>query len=167
MDQARHTATGTAMHAATGGTFAERPIGFWIKRLDRLIDDTFDHALGEAGLTRRQWQALSIMRSAAVTRTDLAAALQPFLVDGPESCDALVDALVMRGWVGCEADGSYALTAAGLAVREAASGHVAGIRAQLVDGLSERDYVETVRVLRAMGDNLERALPVQAGAVVR
>jgi hypothetical protein len=29
------------------------PIGFWLKVVDRLIDEGFDAMLGEAGLTRR------------------------------------------------------------------------------------------------------------------
>ena len=37
-------------------TDSERPIGHWLKKLDRLIDAQFERQLGEAGLSRRQWQ---------------------------------------------------------------------------------------------------------------
>lgn len=137
----------------------DRPIGFWLKRLDELIEDTFEQALDDAGLCRRQWQALNVLRTGAVTRIDLAVALRPFLGEDAESGDLLVDNLVLRGWVTRHRDGSLTLTPAGHAARDAAAGRVAGIRGRILDGLSECDYLETVRVLRAMGDNLERALP--------
>ncbi len=33
-----------------------RPIGYWLKHLDGLIERAFEGALGTAGLTRRHWQ---------------------------------------------------------------------------------------------------------------
>jgi hypothetical protein len=41
----------------------ERPIGYWLKKLDRLIDDHFDLQLSNAGLTRRQWQLLNLLEN--------------------------------------------------------------------------------------------------------
>ena len=40
----------------------DRPIGYWLKKLDRLIDNHFDLQLSNAGLTRRQWQLLNLLR---------------------------------------------------------------------------------------------------------
>jgi hypothetical protein len=39
-------------------TDSERPIGYWLKKLDRLIDAQFERQLGEAKLSRRQWQLI-------------------------------------------------------------------------------------------------------------
>ncbi|HEU4909957.1 MAG TPA: hypothetical protein VFT17_13930, partial [Propionibacteriaceae bacterium] len=42
-------------------TGADRPIGYWLKKLDGLIDAEFERQLGEASLSRRQWQVLSLI----------------------------------------------------------------------------------------------------------
>jgi hypothetical protein len=36
----------------------ERPIGYWLKHLDRLIEEAFGDALAEQALSRRHWQAM-------------------------------------------------------------------------------------------------------------
>jgi hypothetical protein len=36
-----------------------RPIGYWLKRLDGLIEQHFERTLAGEGVTRRQWQALN------------------------------------------------------------------------------------------------------------
>jgi hypothetical protein len=43
------------------GTMREdrRPIGYWLKRLDGLIEQHFERTLAGEGVTRRQWQALN------------------------------------------------------------------------------------------------------------
>jgi hypothetical protein len=38
-----------------------RPIGYWLKHLDRLIEDTFERTLSMEGLTRRHWQVLNTL----------------------------------------------------------------------------------------------------------
>ena len=40
----------------------ERPIGYWLKKLDRLIDKHFELQLSNAGLARRQWQLLNLLK---------------------------------------------------------------------------------------------------------
>lgn len=42
--------------ATTG--FHETPIGFLLRKLDRLINERFERTLGARGITRRQWQLL-------------------------------------------------------------------------------------------------------------
>ena len=44
-----------------------RPIGFWLKLVDRLIDEGFDAVLGDAGLTRRHWQVLNLLQAEPAT----------------------------------------------------------------------------------------------------
>jgi ABC-type branched-subunit amino acid transport system ATPase component len=66
-----------------GGTMREdrRPIGYWLKRLDGLIEENFERTLAGDGVTRRQWQALNTLHQRPSTQAELAEALQPFLVD--------------------------------------------------------------------------------------
>ena len=56
-----------------------RPIGYWLKHLDRLIEGNFERTLASEGLTRRHWQALNTLRTRPSTRAEIAAALAPFL----------------------------------------------------------------------------------------
>jgi hypothetical protein len=55
-----------------------RPIGYWLKHLDRLIDQAFERALDADGLTRRHWQVLNTLAAGPSTNAALTAALQPF-----------------------------------------------------------------------------------------
>ncbi|MBC7518186.1 MAG: MarR family transcriptional regulator [Microbacteriaceae bacterium] len=64
----------------------DRPIGFWLKLVDQLIDERFDTTLDEHGVTRRQWQMLNLLRRGPANRAELDAAVAPFLVrSGPRS----------------------------------------------------------------------------------
>jgi hypothetical protein len=42
-------------------TESGRPIGYWLKRVVRLIDGQFERQLAEDGLSRRQWQLLNLL----------------------------------------------------------------------------------------------------------
>ena len=44
-----------------------RPIGYWLKHLDRLIEATFDRTLADVGLGRRHWQTLNTLAGGPAT----------------------------------------------------------------------------------------------------
>ena len=54
-----------------------RPIGFWLKLVDRLIDEQFDRTLGAHDVSRRQWQLLNILAARPAAPAELDAAIQP------------------------------------------------------------------------------------------
>ena len=56
-----------------------RPIGFWLKLVDRMIDEQFASTLEEHGVTRRQWQLLNILARENATVQQLDTAVAPFL----------------------------------------------------------------------------------------
>jgi hypothetical protein len=89
----------------------DKPIGWWLKQVDRAFEEAFAAALAGEGVDRRQWQLLNV----AATDGDLAA-LAPFFAD-PAEADAPVRVLVERGWIRAD-DGVLALTADGAAARE-------------------------------------------------
>ena len=76
-----------------------KPIGWWLKELDRLLEASFEQVLAADGLTRRQWQALN----AAAGPEPIAVALAPFLTGDPGELSAAVDPLTARGWLADEA----------------------------------------------------------------
>lgn len=48
---------------------APRPLGYWVRTVDQLIEEQFQVAAEESGLTRREWQMLNRLRIGAVPRT--------------------------------------------------------------------------------------------------
>jgi hypothetical protein len=129
----------------------ERPIGYWLKHLDRLIDGAMDRAFGAEGVTRRHWQVLNILREAPRDAAGLRDALRPFWTEGASMLDDVTGDMARRGWL----VGSYALTPAGEAAHAAVQRKVHGIRATFLTGLADDEYHRTVRTLRHMAENLE------------
>ena len=66
-----------------------RPIGYWLKHLDRLIDQAFERALDADGLTRRHWQVLNTLAAGPSTNAALTAALQPFVQDEAKAVEVV------------------------------------------------------------------------------
>ncbi len=158
----------------------QRPIGFWLKLVDRLIDERFAETLDEHGVTRRQWQVLNLLRQGPASREELDVAVAPFLAgtraiplepeagspeptvtdvtpvatdDLPESTAAEVDELVESEWVADSISG-FVLTPKGEQSVERLSELVDGIRTTVSTGIEEQDYATTVATLEVMARNL-------------
>ncbi|SHL28480.1 hypothetical protein SAMN05443637_12359 [Pseudonocardia thermophila] len=131
------------MYMHSGNKF----IGWWLKEVDRLLEQAFADALGGEGVDRRQWQLLN-----AIAADGAADALTPFLPDPADRGRAVAE-LVDRGWVEPR-DGGYALTAAGVALRERLGVLVGAQRRRVTEGISAEEYATTVDVLRRMAANL-------------
>lgn len=127
----------------------ERPIGYWVKTVDRLLEDALDASLAAHGVGRRHWQTLNLLAVAPRTGAEVTAELASFLVPGETP---LAD-LEQRGWA--TATDRHALTATGEEALESLRGAVALVRRRATDGLSEDDYRTTVATLRRMTENLE------------
>ena len=50
---------------------SSRPIGFWLKLLDQLINEQFDSTLEDHGVTRRQWQLLNLLTNDDATQAEI------------------------------------------------------------------------------------------------
>ena len=63
-----------------------RPIGFWLKLVDRLIDKRLEASLG--GLSRRHWQVLNVVRKGRASQAEIDARVRPFIgADTGQSVD--------------------------------------------------------------------------------
>ena len=130
---------------------ASRPIGFWLKLVDRLIDQRFEALLEEHGVTRRQWQLLNVLQRGPATLEDLNAAVAPFLQEeAGESSAEHLEELVGSGWV---APG-YSLTDAGVTALEGLGHAVGELRTGMAEGVGDDDYATTLAVLERMARNL-------------
>lgn len=131
-----------------------KPIGYWLKTLDRLIDENFDRALADQGVQRRHWQILNILQASPAPDAEIAAALGPFWAEGAITPGEVLDDLTRRGWItGHEPrqltqDGQAALDA----IRERTS-----LREKIMAGLTAEQYAQTVAVLEQMAANLTPA----------
>ena len=132
----------------------DRPIGYWLKKLDGLIDRHFERQLGAAGLTRRQWQVLNLLGDGPRSIAELQAELEPFLRDSPGELSDAVSGLVSRGWADSR-DNVMSLTRAGEAQFGPVKAKVAELRQALTIGISPEEYQATIDVLARMAANLE------------
>jgi DNA-binding MarR family transcriptional regulator len=143
-----------------------RPIGYWVKAVDRLIDAEFTSAAADAGITRRQWQILNVLLDrGAASRPEVARALAPFLPPGESldahSLDAHLGAITAApGRAGSAAlvtaaDDRLELTAAGRGRLDQVRAHsVRQLRDRVAVGLTREDYDTTLRTLEQIARNL-------------
>ncbi len=131
-----------------------RPIGYWLKLVDRLIDEQFASTLEEHGVTRRQWQLLNVLSREPATVEQLDAAVAPFLSpqDSETSAEHLTE-LIESAWVDATPTG-YELTDRGRAAFERLADVVTTQRTVVADGVTPAEYEQTVAVLERMARNL-------------
>ena len=127
-----------------------RPIWYWIKEVDRLIEESFGRLLAEEGLTRRHWQVLNTLAAGTTSQDGLDQALAPFL-DGAGSATVVAD-LEARDWVRRE-DG-IGLTATGSRAHTMLRERVGADRRRVTEGITAEEYASVIGVLERMAANL-------------
>lgn len=155
--------------AACGGTTEEpaapntasnsenRLIGYQVKRLDQLIELTFDRLLADAGLSRRQWQTLNTIARGPIDDAGLTDALRPFWETDSGNLSEVVTDLTDRGWISRDTTGHYTLTDAGRTAHTTARDTVSRLRELSADGVSEQEFGQMMDVMGRIIGNLERA----------
>jgi DNA-binding MarR family transcriptional regulator len=135
-----------------------RPLGYWLRLVDRLIDEQFAMTLEEHGITRRQWQLMNVLAQAPASVTELDAAIAPFLAAATEereresSVEHLTE-LIESAWVDATPTG-YELTVRGQAALERLAVVVAEQRTVITAGVTDAEYEQTVGVLQRVAANL-------------
>lgn len=132
-------------HDADSQPAADRPIGYWLRALDRLISREFAEAFAGEGVDRRDWMLLGVLSG----HVELPPFAERFTRRGKR-----LRRLAERGWVQEQGDGTWALTDEGRAARERLSATVDGIRARVADSVSPEDYATTIASLEAMARGL-------------
>jgi hypothetical protein len=131
-----------------------KPIGYWLKELDRRIEGTLDRTLADEGVTRRDWQVLNALDTTPAERHAVVDALRPFWGEGATDPDDVLEALVARGWALRDADRRYALSPEGDATRSTLLERVKELRMAIADGVTPDDYQTTIATLERMAKNL-------------
>ncbi|GAA3290039.1 hypothetical protein Dvina_47120 [Dactylosporangium vinaceum] len=117
----------------------DRPIGYWLRELDKRLEAAFAATLAGHGVERRDWQVLNGLGPD-----------DPFWGPGERTYTEVVAALTARGWT--SADGT--VTPAGATARAEIAAAVDGIRRTAAAGVSDESYLTTVRTLSTMVTNL-------------
>ncbi|WP_047867493.1 MarR family winged helix-turn-helix transcriptional regulator [Nocardiopsis sp. RV163] len=133
---------------------SDLPIGYWLKHLDRLIENDLDRTLAAESLGRRHWQVLNSLRTEPGTVADLDRRLAAFLDEDEDSVTPVVEELRRRGWV--EGLVSLSLSAAGESAHESLFNRVDEARRRISRGVSAEEYRTAVDVLERMSANLEQ-----------
>jgi hypothetical protein len=121
-----------------------RPLGFWLRVIDRRLDDAMRELFAADGLTRRDWRRLNLV---AGTVSD--PRLSAKLAARPERVQPLVE----RGWVDGE-PGAWRLTEAGEAARASLHERVSSLRAKVAGAVSPEDFATTLASLEAIAREL-------------
>ena len=122
-----------------------KPIGWWLKEVDRLLEASFEQVLAADGLNRRQWQILN----AARRDEPIAVALAHFLSGDPAELASFTEALTARGWLDDDR-----LTPAGAVALTQLTEKVHAQRRRVTNGIVDAEYLQTIDVLRRMAANL-------------
>jgi DNA-binding MarR family transcriptional regulator len=135
-----------------------RPIGFWVKIVDRLLEEQFTATIEEHGVTRRQWQVLNVLalENATLEQLDAAIASPPEPSTrhaAAESAAEQLGELVESEWVVAAVDG-FELTDRGRSAFDRLASVVATQRSVDAAGISAEQYSQTVAVLERMARNL-------------
>ncbi|HEU5484826.1 MAG TPA: GyrI-like domain-containing protein [Microlunatus sp.] len=133
----------------------QRPLDFWLRLVDDLLNERVDSALEEHGVTRRQWAMINLLTSGTASRADLDAALAPFLPppDRTSSTQEELSELVDSGWISQE-NGSYALTDRGRLVHGRLEAAWARRNDELMRGISAADVSHLIGLLERLARNL-------------
>src|SRR4051812_1264966 len=121
-----------------------KPIGYWLKELDRRIEETLDRALGDEGVTRRDWQVLNALGPAPAARGEVIEQLRPFWGVDRDEPDAVLQALVARGWALRDASDRFALSPEGDAARSTLLERVKQLRVAIAEGVTPEQYATTI-----------------------
>ncbi|MFF3066267.1 hypothetical protein ACFVQ3_17145 [Oerskovia sp. NPDC057915] len=143
-----------------GAAPGERPVGYWLKLVDRLIDQSLDDVFLRTGLTRRHWQVLNMIRDGVSDATTVDSVLSPFAAVGGAGAagqaagvSAEISDLQTRGWIAQGGTG-WEVTVAGQHAYHDLLDAVSITRERLAEGITREQYDRTIATLEQMARNL-------------
>ena len=132
-----------------------KPIGYWIKRLDAALELQLDATLARVKLSRRQWQALGTLAEGTVRPDELDEILRPFWGNDTRLRERELASLVGRGMI-TMIDDRLALSELGREKYHEALRYVEAARQDLSMGIGIDEYAMALSVLERMSLNAER-----------
>lgn len=130
-----------------------RPLGMWLRLVDRLITREFAAAFDGESVSRREWMVLNAV--AGTVETD---GVTERLAQSKH-----VARLADRGWIAREHDGAWALTDAGTAAFERLREKVDAVRTTVAGSLSDDEFTQLKtsleKIARGLGWDETQPLP--------
>jgi DNA-binding MarR family transcriptional regulator len=130
----------------------QRPIGFWLRLLDRMLEERLDATLSQQSLSRRQWQILNLVAHTKRQPAELTEAMRPFLQEDRDLAPIL-EAMFARGLLANDG-ASLSATTSGRALLDDLTPAVAQDRAAVMQDITPAQYLATTEVLELMARNL-------------
>ncbi len=124
---------------------SERPLGYWLRIVDALLDREFATAFEGEEITRRDWMLLNVLSRGV----ELPGFAERFARKGKR-----LRRLEERGWVEEQGDGTWTLTDEGRAATARLGEIVDGIRARVSGAVSPDDFATTMASLEAIAREL-------------
>lgn len=121
---------------------ANRPLGFWLKVVDRRISEEMEALFEADGISRRDWRMLNLLAGTAHDE---------HLADRLHTKPHVLHRLVERGWV---AGFPPEITEAGREARERLESQVTALRQRVAGAVSPEDFATTMRSLEAIAREL-------------
>ncbi|MET9084065.1 MarR family winged helix-turn-helix transcriptional regulator [Streptomyces sp. NPDC004237] len=127
-----------------------QPIGYWSWAAFKAVVDRTRAALAGIGVTQPQWWVLAqVARAEEVrTRAEVSGILRNYLDTGPEGMESEIDTVIARGWITEDAEGRLRITGEGRAFFDAAAAVQDKLRAERHAGISDEEYLVTLKVLQ-------------------
>jgi hypothetical protein len=119
-----------------------RPLGFWLKLVDRRISEEMETLFADDGITRRDWRMLNLLAGEARDER-----LAERLHARPHALHRLVE----RGWV---AGFPPEITDPGREARDRLEAQVTALRERVAGAVSPDDFATTLRSLEAIAREL-------------
>jgi DNA-binding MarR family transcriptional regulator len=138
---------------------ASLPIGYWLKRVDNLLNEQIDKLHVDSKITRSDWQVLNLLSEmGSGSKQQIFESMQTFV--DPAQLEKILSGLVERGWIGESvaserAIPAFQLTEEGKRQHQQLLARQKEVRQRAVQGISEEEYVTVIQVLQRMASNLE------------
>ncbi|GAA1416389.1 hypothetical protein GCM10009601_08110 [Streptomyces thermospinosisporus] len=127
----------------------KQPIGYWSWAAHKAVVTRTRTALAGLGLTQPQWWILAqTARAGGRTRDELLDLLSGYLDAGREGIAAEIDACVARALLDEDAEGRLTQTDEGRALYEKAAALQDELWAERHAGISDEEYLTTMKVLQ-------------------
>ncbi|MEV0255860.1 MarR family winged helix-turn-helix transcriptional regulator [Streptomyces sp. NPDC050732] len=134
----------------------DQPVGYWSSAAGAAVVHHIRTMLAEMGLTQPQWWILNQLMAApdGRPRDEVVAVLKGYLETGEGALHHNIDALHDRGLITEDPAGRIALTEEGRALRARVAERQKAVRAEIHEGITDEDYVRTLKVLQRMIHNV-------------
>ncbi|MFM9369099.1 MarR family winged helix-turn-helix transcriptional regulator [Streptomyces sp. Da 82-17] len=127
-----------------------QPIGYWSWAANKAVIDYIRAGLAEVDLTQPQWWVINQVRDGARSRAEVSTMLSGYLGVG-DALQADIDDLLARGLLSGEA--TISLTGTGAELLERATVRQRKSLAQIHEGVSDAEFLTTMKVLQRMIHN--------------